>query len=152
MEETSYDHRRCVIKMLRALSLSNQLRAFLSARAQQVAGITVEQAIVMCSIQEFGAECTISALAAHIGVAPHTITAVADTLEREGLVLRQRDMLRDRRKVRLQLTSSGTATLNEFRDGSSKIVSPFLNIPGVKATEVRLDEMIETLEKLWGSY
>lgn len=49
-------------------------------------------------------------LAVALGVAPATVTAVVDGLERRGLVARTRDE-RDRRVVRVSLTDTGRARL-----------------------------------------
>jgi DNA-binding MarR family transcriptional regulator len=59
-----------------------------------------------------GEPCTISAIAGKLGIDPATVVRTVDSLEKRGLVKRQRDKL-DRRQVFVVFSDAGHAALME---------------------------------------
>lgn len=68
-------------------------------------GLTQAGLNALLTLEQHG-ELTHRAVADHCFVRPATLTGIVDTLEREGLVARQRDET-DRRAVRLAITPAG---------------------------------------------
>src|SRR3984957_247319 len=71
-------------------------------------GLSLARTKVLTELQR-GGPARPSVLAAQFGFAPRTITELVDTLERDGLVVRQADPT-DRRALLVRLTSEGEAT------------------------------------------
>lgn len=69
-------------------------------------GLTMAGMSTLVALHKHG-ELTHREVAGHCFVRPATVTGIIDTLERDGLVKRQRDGT-DRRTVRLALTPAGT--------------------------------------------
>ena len=87
-------------------------------------------------------------IAARCYVTPATVTGVVDTLEREGLVVRERGT-DDRRLVRVALTAEGRARLARMRKAATKEMDPvFADLTGREEAVVRafLTKTIERLE------
>ena len=97
------------------VQLSHRIRLLNSRSWRELEDLTVEQCFLLCFIDKNGGEITISHLAGIVSRASHTVTALVDTLERRGLVTRQRKPTADRRQVWVSLTSRGRAALEDFR-------------------------------------
>lgn len=67
-------------------------------------------------------------LAGRLGVSPATLTPLMDTLEAEGVVLRQRDP-NDRRVVRLWITDAGRERLGGALDGVAAALAERIPTP-----------------------
>ena len=107
--------------LLQVAELSHGLRLALSAHVRRAAGLTLQQAIALCRIDLAGGHITISELAALLGRASHSVTALVDNMEREGLVSRlRRD--EDRRRVWVQLDPAGTDKLRLCRNSLQDFV------------------------------
>lgn len=147
---TEYQPREYIIRLCAVLDLVHQIRRLLTLKTQHVAGLTLEQCIVLCGIDQENGETTISQLAAHLSRTSHTITRVVDVMERRGLVRRHRAQTGDRRLVHVSMTLEGEATLRSFREAAFEIIEPILG--SFRETELiqRLDEVIETLSGISG--
>ena len=87
--------------------------------------------------------CTPASLAEESGVTRATMTGLLDTLEKDGMVVRQADT-HDRRTLHVQLTDQGRACMNSivpnYYQGVSRIMNP-LSLPERK-------ELVRLLQKL----
>lgn len=81
--------------------------------ADAASGITAPRLSAL-SVLVFGGPRSIGALAAAEGVRPPSMTRVVDTLERDGLAVRERDAA-DGRSVRVRATEQGQRVLLEGR-------------------------------------
>ena len=107
--------------LLQIAELSHGLRQVLSAHVRRAAGLTLQQANALCRIDLAGGRITISELAALLGRASHSVTALVDNMEHEGLVSRlRRD--EDRRRVWVQLGPAGADKLRLCRDSLQDFV------------------------------
>ncbi|MCH8087845.1 MAG: MarR family transcriptional regulator [Chloroflexi bacterium] len=104
------------------LDFAHRLRLLADTAAQDHAGLTLEQAVVLCKIDLAGGEATMSQLAAALGRATHTVTARVDTLERRGLAVRNRKSSGDRRQVWVSLTPEGAKRLESYRSSRDGIL------------------------------
>ena len=142
--------REHIIRLLTLLDQAHQIRRLLTRRTQHAAGITLEQAIVLCTIDQEIGESTISQLAAHLSRTSHTITRVVDIMERKGLVRRHRPQAGDRRVVYVSMTPVGESTLRSFRQASFEIIEPILAGIGEPELERCIDLLIENLSIISG--
>ncbi len=99
-----YDLR--ILKSLRRIIRSVDVH---SRRLAQDHGVTVPQLLCLLKIDELGA-LTIRELADEIYLSPSTLVGIIDRLEKHELVFRRRSV-RDRRKVRIELTEAGNTLI-----------------------------------------
>lgn len=85
-----------------------------SLRRHDAASGTTAPQLSALSVLVFGGPRSIGALAAAEGVRPPSMTRVVDTLERDGLAVRERDPA-DGRSVRVRATERGRGVLLEGR-------------------------------------
>lgn len=95
-----YDLR--ILKALRRIIRSVDLY---SRKLAQEHGVTVPQLICLLKIDELGS-LTLKDLSEEVFLSPSTLVGIVDRLEKHGLLERQRSV-RDRRKVRIDLTEKG---------------------------------------------
>jgi len=89
----------------------------------------------------------LSDIAAACRVTPATLTGVVDTLEREGLVARVRD-LADRRGVRIAITDAGRSRVKRARRHVDRELGGLLpQLPADEETVVRRF-LVETIHQL----
>jgi DNA-binding MarR family transcriptional regulator len=95
-------------------SFRHEMRKFLafSERAARAAGVEPQQHQLLLALRGLPDELrpTIGTLAERLCVQPHTAVALADKLEEEGLVERERGA-EDRREVLLRMTPAGDVLL-----------------------------------------
>lgn len=93
----------------------------------------------------------ISLLSKIIQVQKSNMTTLIDSLEKENIVIRSRD-LNDRRIIHLNLTKKGIIVKNKLLTEYQQHLSEILK----DVTEQELDEAIKSLlvikEKIWGEY
>ena len=77
-------------------------------------GVTLAQCMTLELLRE-AAPMSASDLAGELGVDSSTSTRLIDVLERDGLVTRQRDDRKDRRRVYLALSDRGVALADSLR-------------------------------------
>lgn len=124
-------------KDYRALAeIRRGMRQFLefSARAAGDAELTPAQHQALLAIKGMPKPVTVGALAAWLGIKPHSAVGLADRLTRAKLVARIRDA-KDRRRVRLQLTPGAErilAALSRVHRAElqrfSRVVAPLLQV------------------------
>lgn len=90
-------------KIIRAISLQ-------SKQIQQTFGITTPQLFVLRALKEFGS-ITVGGISKEVNLSQATVTAIIDRLEKKNYVKRERSSS-DRRKVYVNLTDLGIATIN----------------------------------------
>ena len=142
MKQTSFE------EFCDLLNIAHLIRQVLGNRTRDVAGLTSEQAVVLCRIDLHGGEANISTLAASLNRMPHTVTSMVNGLEKRGLVARKREPNRDRRRVLVKLTEGGRAKVTLFRDAGASIMEPFNLSNRDKKAAARIREAIETLAEL----
>ena len=151
MDEPNSNARRNVLKLLEILDFAHHLRLSLNGQARSVAGITIEQAIILCRVDELGGRCSVSELASEVRRANHTITGGVDNLEKRGLLIRSRDWPYDRRRVTISVTQEGIDKITTFRNQSAGMLESLLFSTSQEETEARLDRIIANLKALWDS-
>nr|WP_221773408.1 MarR family winged helix-turn-helix transcriptional regulator [Ruficoccus amylovorans] len=97
-----YDLR--ILKSLRRIIRSVDVY---SRRLAHEHGVTVPQLVCLLKLDELGA-LTLKELSEEVFLSPSTLVGIIDRLEAHGLIARRRSV-RDRRKVRLDLTEKGSA-------------------------------------------
>ncbi len=102
------DSRDYIFRICELLDLAHRLRTFLNSRTQELLGLSLEQTALLCRLAASDGQSTVTGLATGSGRTTHTITAMFDILEREGLVVRRRNHIGDRRQVWVVLTVLGT--------------------------------------------
>jgi len=110
--------------------------------AQAQVGLTLPQAYMLHFIQKTN-HCTVSQLAEKMEVKPSAITVMLDRLEHHGFVLRARDP-KDRRLVRVELTSEGTQILGKVLEIKQNVVHRCL----LQVPVEELVSFLDTFEKL----
>ncbi len=80
-------------------------------------------------------------------VTPATITGVVDTLEREGLVSRERDT-EDRRVVRLQLTPAGRKRFETTKNLVTEQITPLFADVSARDEAVVRRFLVRTVDRL----
>ncbi|WP_219413123.1 MarR family winged helix-turn-helix transcriptional regulator [Pseudonocardia nigra] len=83
-------------------------------------------------------------LAAHLGLAPGTLTPVVDTLEARGELRRRRDR-GDRRVVRLSITNAGRERLREASGGIAAAMGAALPEPAPEHAAIVRDYLLAVL-------
>jgi DNA-binding MarR family transcriptional regulator len=80
-------------------------------------------------------------------VTPATVTGVVDTLERDGLVVRERGT-EDRRVVRVRLTDEGRARLRRTKNDAVKAMTPVFGDLSPRDEAVVRRFLTRTIERL----
>lgn len=141
----SYDY---IYQIRELLNLAHRLRTFLNNRTQEITGLSLEQAFLLCRLAASEGESTITALATGSGRTSHTVTAMVDILEREGLVVRRRNNPDDRRQVWVALTDLGTAKVQAVRQAGVELVESLFVDSLDDRTQVNLEEALRPLRAL----
>jgi DNA-binding MarR family transcriptional regulator len=94
--------------------------------------VPFSQASLLTDVYELGAPQRMSTLAQRFEVAPRTVTALVDGLERRGLVQRTPDP-DDRRAILVSLTGKGNALMQEIEWGKQALADELVN--GLTAEE-----------------
>jgi len=108
---SGHEHLPIVPKERYDLQILKSLRRILrsvdvySSKLAQEHGVTVPQLICLLKVDELGS-LTLKELSAEVYLSPSTLVGIIDRLERQDLLRRQRSV-RDRRKVRIDLTDKG---------------------------------------------
>lgn len=109
-------------EVLAFLEAAHRLRGLLDERAQEITGVTLQQALVLCVIDLLGGQATISQLAERLQRVNHTVTARVKRLELHGLVQRGRNVGQDRRYTWVRVTPEGAARLAAYRQAAGEII------------------------------
>jgi len=80
-------------------------------------------------------------------VTPATVTGVVDTLEREGLVTRERGT-EDRRVVRVRLTGEGRTRLDLMKAEAARVMAPVFGDLSARDEAVVRRFLTRTIERL----
>ncbi len=104
----------------------------------------------LCALDGADGAMTVSFLADRLGIAHHTMSETARTLESLGLVRRARDSQADRRLVQVSLTPQGHELVmhlrethtNEYAGASGALVTPD-RIAQVEATLQAITDLLE---------
>ncbi|NOZ14092.1 MAG: MarR family transcriptional regulator [Acidobacteria bacterium] len=132
----------------------------------QKMGLSKARFLVMIQlfVQDEGEGIGISEICRAYGVSSATLTGVADTLEKEGLIRRQHSE-QDRRKVNLQLTDEGWSFMRRFMPAhfsnvrkvmeqyspeEQQMLATLLDKLSAKLTELVEDEALTVPEKPGG--
>ena len=137
-----------MLQILELLDLAHRLRNILSNRTQELIGLSLEQAALLSRLAASGGQNTVTALAIESRRTSHTITAMVDILEREDLVVRQRNNAADRRQVWVVLTALGTAKVQAVRQTGAELIEPLLAGSLDDPIEERLEEALRPLRAL----
>ncbi len=86
---------------------------------------------------------SVAAMADELSVTPSTVSRLSDRLVRKGLVRRREDR-RDRRAVRLALTSAGRALVDAVTERRRTEIAALLD--GISSAEQRL--LVQALQRL----
>jgi DNA-binding MarR family transcriptional regulator len=97
-------------RLARLVSLAFEVQMAMRERFKRSSGGTSFPRMILLRCLFGRSDVSMKELAASLGVAPPSATAMADTLVAEGLVARGPDPV-DRRGVRLRLTSKGRALM-----------------------------------------
>jgi DNA-binding MarR family transcriptional regulator len=106
-------------------------------------GLTLTGTKVLVELER-GGPVRPSVLAAEFGVAPRTITDVVDTLERDGLAVRQPD-LADRRALLVGLTSDGRTALAAGREARARLMKQIFGVLD-EADRTTLTRLLQALD------
>ena len=120
-----------------------------SKRVERSAGITIPQLVLLRTLQS-GGEMTTNRLANAVSLAPPTVVAILDKLEKRGLIGRHRGTV-DRRVVFVRLTEDGTAALAAApRPLDLRFVERFAALPLERQTALvgALEEVVELMAPL----
>ena len=123
------------------LDTAHRIRVLLNQRTHKLTGLSLQQVTVMCRIELGDGMATVSSLAEANLRTNHTVTAMVNGLEREGLVFRQRNTGGDRRRIFVHLSPKGHAKVGAFRAMAIHLLASFLG-------EITQDELLASLTHL----
>src|SRR5438105_1342860 len=106
-------------------------------------GLTLPQAVIMWTLGAYGGRATMSDLAQMTHQSAATLTGIVDRLADAGLVERVRDQ-GDRRVVYVQVTTAGTAKLEEVQAERQKQTEHMTK----QLTDEELEQLNSLLSKL----
>ena len=104
-----------LMQAMAVLETAHRLLQDLNDRVGAAVGLTLNQVLVLSEVADADGKATVSALAATLGRAVHTLTSAVNGLERKGLVSRRTIRGEDRRIVRIAATASGTDAIATFK-------------------------------------
>jgi len=142
------DGRDYIFRICELLDLAHRLRTYLNSRTQELLGLSLEQAALLCRLEANDGQTTVTALAIESRRTSHTITAMVDILERQGLVVRQRNNPEDRRQVWVVLTALGTGKMQELQQVGAELIASLLVGSIDEPIEQRLEEALRPLRAL----
>lgn len=108
----------------------------------------MEQTALLCRLAANGGQNTVTGLARESGRTTHTITAMADILEREGLVVRRRNPTADRRQVWIVLTAPGFSRMQALQQAGAELIAPLVAGSIDDKIEQKLEEALIPLRAL----
>lgn len=83
--------------------------------------MSLEQSVLLCRLETHYGQNTVTSLATESGRTTHTITAMVNILEREGLVVRRRNHTADRRQVWVLLTAQGSSKVQAVQQAGPEL-------------------------------
>jgi DNA-binding MarR family transcriptional regulator len=113
-------------------------------------GVTMSQCVTLELLQQDGRK-TVRELAEGLGLDTSTVTRVVDVLVRDGLLLRTRDELQDRRRVFVSLTPRGRRLAEKLQACADKYCERILvRIPRDRRADVAhaLRVLVEAIDGL----
>lgn len=135
---------RSVLRSLRRIIQAVDLHG---RRLKARYGLTGPQIICLREIQR-GGSLNPGQLARNVGLKPPTVTGIIDRLETRGLITRRRRNT-DKRQVRIELTETGTAVVDEAPAPlQEEFVERFAGLPEERREAIagHLDEVVALLE------
>lgn len=130
----------------RLLGLAGRMTAARFQRLLDAQGMTHAGWQVLLAIAD-GEALTQREVAERCYVTPATVTGVVDTLEREGLVERERGT-EDRRVVRVRLTDEGRARLRRTKKAAADEMAPIFGDLTAREEQVVRRFLTRTIERL----
>ncbi len=125
------------------LDVAHLLEVSLERHAQETAGLTLSQAILLCRVELKGGRATVSELADLVQRSGHTVSARLNVLARRGLIARTKRSS-DRREVVVTLTAKGAARLaacrKDLRSALDEILNAESGLPDLSGLKRRLQE------------
>ena len=137
-----------IFRICDLLDLAHRLRYMLNSRTQELLGLSLEQAALLCRLSAGGGQSTVTAMATQSRRTSHTVTAMVDILEREGLVVRRRNNPDDRRQVWVALTAQGSSKMQELQQAVDELIEPLLVGSIDDPIEQRLEETLRPFRAL----
>ena len=137
-----------MLRILELLDLAHRLRNILNIHTRELVGLSLEQTGLLYRLDASGGQITVAELAAESRRAGHTITAMVDILEREGMVVRRRNQSTDRRRVWVVLTDLWSSKLQVLEQAAGELIAPTLIGPMAEPFEQKLEEILRPLRAL----
>lgn len=101
-------------------------------------------------------QCSVTDLAHHLMITLATTTRILDSLERKGLIRRERDHRSDRRYVVIRLTEKGSEVLKQVKDQNillmDKILDESLSDEEVEILKLLLRKFLNAAKKYGGNH
>ena len=124
------DHHDALRLWLRLLATTNLIEARVRTRLQARFDTTLPRFDLMAQLERSPEGLRMRDLSARMMVTGGNITGITDTLEREGLVVREPD-LQDRRAMRVRLTAAGRRIFRAMAEEHERwIIGMFSGLPG----------------------
>ena len=142
------DGPKYIIRICELLDLAHRLRSFQNSRTQELFGLSLEQSVLLCRLEAHYGQNTVTALATESGRTPHTITAMVNILEREGLVVRRRNRTADRRQVWVLLTAQGSSKIQAVQQAGPELIARLRAGSKDDLIEQKLDEALRPMRAL----
>jgi DNA-binding MarR family transcriptional regulator len=130
----------------RLLGIAGRMTAARFQRMLESQGMTHAGWQVLLAIGD-GEGLTQREVAERCYVTPATVTGVVDTLEREGLVTRERGT-EDRRVVRVRLTAEGRTRLRRMKAEAARVMAPVFGDLSARDEAVVRRFLTRTIERL----
>ncbi|MGD9116280.1 MAG: MarR family transcriptional regulator [Dehalococcoidia bacterium] len=108
-------------------------------------GLTTEHHAVLMAIKLIGSQAIVTDVARFLDRSPNTISLIADRMEKRGLIKKMRD-LRDRRLVRLVITSEGNKVFEGANIASWELMRQILS-PLSEKEQLVLSDLLETVRQ-----
>ena len=128
---------------IRALVQAYEDTTRLANQALRRHGLSPTARQALAALDGAGGRLPQSAIAERLLTAPASITSLLDTLERRGLVVRERDP-NDRRRQSVRITAAGTAAVRQFVPEAVAIQTAVL----AEFTEAERRQLTETLLRI----
>ena len=142
-QEESYE------AVISVLDCAHGIRRILGEHTKSVAGLTFEQALLLCRIDRAGGEANMSHLARSLSRTTHSVTTLVDNTESQGLVTRVRDLEGDRRQGVVRITAEGREKLQAVRTNVvRRIVDRFNAQPDPAQLLASIEETLSAVELL----
>ena len=140
------DARARVAEILTVVDGAHRLRQQLVRRTVELTGLTPDQAVILCQIEQAGGEATVSKIAAGLHRASNTVTGRIDGLERHGLVSRRHDDSGDRRRVWVRITSEGMERIRSYWSAADALFDTLVADLEERAQLARMAEALSNIK------